>query len=195
MISQIYNPLTQRVERLSFRGTYLQISSQFVIAGQNFDYALDRDRTYQINKMTAMLGIFEDPMTPVRSYPNYEQFWLKLNANAYIANAAGQRYKELFQNFHIDFTNGSPCNIVFEQPYIFKTDSSISSILTIAFTDDSSYLSDVTGIPPAGDVLYVFGNLYLEGVSWGTTTKTDTDFNAENTFDENYNIPSGELLD
>jgi len=167
-IEQLYDPDNDELMFIQPGGS-LPFSLNLI--GNTIFIPIKSNRVYNINQIRIVVYLFFDEEGTGVAYPKWEQFAMILNLTADIVDANFNPVGlSLFNKLKTDITDGITSNIIFNQPFIFKTTSTSGSLIRLQIDPTGSVFTSLSGItipPPAGLIgITVKGTIFLEGVSY-----------------------------
>jgi len=144
--------------------------------GGNFVLDLRPNAVYEISRIRLITYFFQDTVNDTYAFPDWEQFHIGLNIDAFLCDTNNNPKTTLFTDMAFDLNNGFPEKI-FEVPFVFRTDNSSNQRLLINTKNKDSYFTTISGftIPPAGapnEPIVIYGQVTLEGVSYSLIQDT-----------------------
>lgn len=168
MYSNVKNLSGQQVVRLEYAGILQKIDDTGALTAYSPEIQLELNQLYVINRIKFGLGVFKLPLVAGYMFPNYEQFWLNLKITCTISDVNGNSPQQLFSGFGVQFTDGYQYEKVFQEPFVFKTDTNYNYLyFVIENNSPSSVVSTLsTPVPPGGNSIDIIGSFSLEGVQY-----------------------------
>lgn len=168
-VVQLYDPDNDELMFIQPGGS---LPLNLVLAGNGLFIPLKQSMIYNINRIRIVVYLFMDEDGTGIAYPKWEQFSMNLSLDAAIVDANFNPIgKSLFENMRADITDGITSDLIFNEPFIFKTSSSSARWLRLIVDPTGSVFTSLSGIvlpPPAGLVgVTIKGRISLEGVYYG----------------------------
>ncbi len=203
MNGNIYNVNNRRVEQLSlFENSGILFQYQTDGAGNIIAFTnlltaipLQRNRIYQINRIKVIASYIQNASVATEyHYLNFEQFALILKIIFYLGTATTSFDQTLIPQIFAFINDAGTNYFMIKEPFIFKTVGSRSTNLILSIDPSNSILANILG---SAGVYRGYGDIILEGISWGVDSVTDDETNLSIADQQNIPVPNieGSILD
>lgn len=175
MYSGVYNLKGAKVEQLNFSGTVMSIADTGLLTTTTVLIGLQPQTLYVIDRIKFILTYFNNADLNTYAFPKFEQFVFTFILKATLGATNNSDALQLFSQMQFATIDGTSDTFVFNEPFVFKVDSSSETNLFLEFTDYGSVLSQLGGVtvpPAAGQTININGSITLEGYSVNSSNET-----------------------